>query len=222
MTETWESGDEGELAVKNGFPWPPPEEGPILTALGATWKGATFDPGRFFAGTPRDGGTGAALVYYLALGILVAGVSLFWSAILLPDAAGEASLMAQLGVQPINPLVRFLLAPAILLFALFVSAGVVHVLLLIFDGATHGFGTTVRVFCYAYSPAIFGLVPIIGPLVGGVWSVVLAIIGLREAHEASAWKPAVAVLTPLVGVMILTILMFLIAAMAVGGALPAG
>lgn len=222
MTETWEYGSERELKTESGFPWPPSEEGPILTALAATWKGATFDPGRFFAATPRDRGTGAALVFYLALGILVAGVTLFWSSMAVLGTAGEPSFMADLGLEPLNPLVRFLLSPLILLFALFLSAGVVHVLLLIFDGATHGFGTTVRVFCYAYSPAIFGVVPIIGPLVGGIWSVVLAIIGLREAHEAAAWKPAVAVLVPFLGAVLLAFLMFFVLAMAVGGALPTG
>lgn len=208
MKETWEYGDEGKLTPRTGFPWPPPDDGPILTALGATWKGATLDPGRFFADTPREGGTGAALVYYLAIGILVAGASLFWGSMTMAGAAGEGSLMAELGMQPMQPLVQFLLSPAILLFALFLSAGVVHVLLLIFDGATHGFGTTVRVFCYAYSPSIFGIVPLIGPLVGGIWTVVLAIIGLREAHESPPWKPAVAVLVPFVGALILLFLAF--------------
>lgn len=222
MTETWEYGSEGELEKETGFPWPPSEEGPILTALAATWKGATFDPGRFFADTPRDRGTGAALVYYLGLGILVAGATLFWSSMAVLGTAGEPSFMAGLGIQPLNPIVRFLLAPAILIFALFFSAGVVHVLLLIFDGAAHGFGTTVRVFCYAYSPALFGVVPIIGPLVGGIWSVVLSIIGLREAHEAAAWKPAVAVLVPFLAGLLLVFLMFFTLAMAVGGALPSG
>lgn len=218
MSETWEYTDDPEPAP-TPFPWPPPENGPILTALGATWKGATFNPSRFFADTPRNNGTGAALVYYLGLGILVAGTTLFWQSMsVMGRRAGAESILPELG--HISPIVQFLLAPALLLTALFVTAGVVHVLLVIFDGAAHGFGTTVRVFCYAYSPALFGVVPFPGALIGSFWSVVLAIIGLREAHQSAAWKPAVAVLVPVVGALILIFLAAMALVVALGNVLP--
>lgn len=222
MRETWEYADDPTPAPANAatpFPWPPPENGPILAALGTTWKGATFDPARFFARTPRNEGTGAALVYYLALGILVAGTTLFWNSLdIMGRRAGAESVLP--GLVQISPLVQFLLAPALLLTALFVSAGVVHVLLLIFDGASNGFATTLRVFCYAYSPALFGIVPVPGALIGSIWSVVLAIIGLREAHEAAAWKPAVAVLVPVAGAVILLVMTALALVLALGGVVP--
>lgn len=219
MTESWEFGDQAERTAPT-FPWPPPEDGPILAAFGEAWKGATFDPGRFFARTPREEGTGAAVIYYLAIGILVAGATLFWETTpFLTDSMAEDPF-APLGYDAGHPLVRFLLAPAILLAALVVSAGVVHVLLLIFNGAGHGFGTTVRVFCYGYSPAIFGIVPILGVLVGSVWSVVVVIIGLREAHEAATWKAVLAVLIPFIGFVVLGGLA-IIALMTAASVLPA-
>ena len=222
MTESWEYGEDSELTPEPGFPWPPPEDGPILTAFAATWKGSTFDPGRFFAETPRDQGTGAAVVYYLLIGVLVAGATLFWE--MMPAFGGltQDPLAGEMGYPTMHPLVRFLLAPAIILVGLFISGAIIHVLLMIFDGAAHGFGTTIRVICYAYSPAIFGVVPVIGTIVGGIWSLVLVIIGLREAHEAAAWKPAVAVLVPFLGMLMLFILMMMAVFMAAGGALPAG
>lgn len=223
MSESWEFDDAEQTLTPEGFPWPPPEEGPILTAFAATWKGATFDPGSFFAETPRDGGTGAALLYYLAIGIFVAGATLFWDTMpFLAGATPQETWAAELGYGNVSPVVRFLLAPLFLLGGIAVSSGVVHVLLLIFNGATHGYGTTVRVFCYAYSPAIFAVVPLLGGLIGGIWSVVLVIIGLREAHEADAWKPAVAVLLPLAGTLILFFLVMFAAFMAAGSFLPAG
>lgn len=221
MSETWEYA-EADAVPEQRFPWPPAEGGPILTAFGATWKGATFDPGSFFSRTPREGGTGAALIYYLVVGMLVAGAALFWDSMAFLGPPAETSLTAGLGIRPLSPLIRFFLAPALLMAALYLSAGVVHVLLLIFDGATHGFGTTVRVFSYAYSPAIFGVVPVLGPLVGGIWTVVLAIIGLREAHETTAWKPVVAVLVPFVGAVILVFLMALTVFLTLGSTLPRG
>lgn len=223
MSETWEYGEDRDL-VPEGFPWPPPDDGPILAAFGAAWKGATFDPGNFFRQTPRDGGTGAALIYFLAIGILLAGATLFWDSMSFFAGTGaQETLAAEWGYPTVSPMVRFLLAPGLLLLSLFVSAGVVHVLLLIFDGAAGGFGTTVRVFCYGYSPAIFGVVPILGTLVGSIWSVVVVIIGLREAHQADAWKPVVAVLVPFVGLLVLFFLAILFV-FAVGAAagMPGG
>ncbi len=224
MTESWEFGEGSERTPGPGFPWPPEEGEPILTAFGATWKGATFDPSRFFALTPREHGTGPALLYYLAIGILVAGATLFWDSIPFLAGAGMAGdgLTAGLGYGAVSPLVRFLLAPLFLLGGLFLTAGVIHVLLLMFGGATHGFGTTVRVFCYANSPTIFGVVPIVGTLVGGIWSLVIGIIGLRVAHETDSWKAALAVLIPIILSVILFMFVAFAAFMAAGSVIPSG
>jgi hypothetical protein len=218
MSETWEYG---EAAPTDTFPWPPPEDGAVLAAFGQTWKSATFDPGTFFRLVPRDRGTGAAVLFYLALGILVAGATLFWNTMAwFTDGTDGTGLASQLGMDALNPVVSFLLAPLILIFSLFLSAGVVHLLLKLFDGAQHGFGTTLRVLCYAYSPMIFGIIPVLGSIVGGVWMLVLLIIGLREAHEADGWKAVLAVLLPFV--LAMGFLLFLIfVVLATGAALLA-
>lgn len=180
------------------FPWPPAEGESALGAFGETWKSATFDPGRQFARLPRDGGTGAALLYYLLVGILVAGINLFWG--VLGNYAGMASSEGwetELGVQAVEPLATFLLSPLLLVVGLFLTAAVAHLLLLVVGGARHGFGTTVRTFCYAYSPAVFAMVPLLGTVVGGIWILVLSVIGLRESQQTEGWKAALAVLLPL-------------------------
>lgn len=204
MSEVW---DHVDVASEGRFPWPPPEGGSIVAALGQTWKSATFDPAAFFRDVPGDRGTGAALLYYLGLGIVVAGATLFWRTLdFYAGRMASDSLAAELGIHALNPLVGFLLSPAILLASLALSAGIVHVLLLLFSGGDRGFGTTVRVFCYAYSPMLFAVVPLIGALIGSVWMVVLLVVGLREAHRADGWKPLLAVLLPF---FVLVILVFL-------------
>lgn len=235
MSERWEYGDvaageaneaageaTGERARVERFPWPPPEDGSALGAFGETWKSATFEPTRFFRRLPREGGTGAALLYYLVLVVVVAGASLFWESLSLFTRGMEDSpLAAEMGLEAMSPLVVFLLTPVLLMGMLFVSAAITHGLLSLFDGGRHGFGTTVRAFCYAYSPGLFGIVPLLGGLVGSVWMIVLLIIGLREAHEADGWKPAVAVLLPFVlflGLLVLAFVVMLAAGAAIMGA----
>lgn len=211
MTEVW---DRPDTATTTGFPWPPPEGAPVLAAFGETWRSATFDPTGFFGRVPRSGESGAALLYYLIIGMLVAGASLFWSS-LGPAGLGQ-DRVAELGVE-IAPLTSFLLTPLILAIGLGIGTAITHVMLLIVRGATHGIGTTLRVFCYAYSPMIFGVVPFLGGLVGGIWMLVVAVIGLAAAHGVPTWKPVVAVLLPFLLLMGLFV-MALLAVMATGAA----
>jgi hypothetical protein len=195
------------------FPWPPREDDSVLNALATTWKQSVFHPANFFRRMPREFDFGWVLGYYLIFGVLSAGISLFWQMVLgvslmdrfWPDNAG----------QPANPIVDFLLSPLMLLFALFIGAGVVHLFLLIFRGAKHGFGTSLRVLCYSAGPFIFEIVPFLGPPVAGVWSLVLTIIGLREAHETTTGKAVAAVLLPFFLLLMLVGLLF-VAAMLVG------
>jgi hypothetical protein len=227
MSERWEYGDVAEAPADPGFPWPPAGGESAIGAFGQTWKSATLDPGPFYRRVPRDGGTGVAVLYYLIIGVLVAGANLFWNSLsLAAGRPGDGGLAAELGIQAIHPVVGFLLTPAALLFMLGLSAAVVHMILSLFDGTRHGFGTTVRVFCYAYSPGLLGVIPWIGGLIGSVWMLVLLIIGLREAHETDGWKTAVAVLLPfvlLLGLMIFSVLlMFAAGAALLGSGVGAG
>lgn len=221
MTETWEYGEVAEEERPGRFPWPPGEDDSVLARFGETWRSATFDPGRFFARVPRDGGTGAALLYYLVVGVLVAGATLFWDALSLQTGTfSQSGLAAELGVQAVSPVVRFFFAPLVLLVTLFVGAAVSHMILSLFDGTRHGFGTTVRVFAYAYSPGLFGVIPLLGGLVGSFWMLVLLIIGLREAQDTAGWKAAVAVLLPfvlLLGLFMVALLMLAAAGAAIMG-----
>jgi hypothetical protein len=209
MSELWRHD---EVEVYRAFPWPPPEDGPILTAFGETWKGASLEPTAFFSRLPRDGGTGAAVFYYLAVGMLVAGATLFWQS--LGGTGMQQGPLAELGLGDDNPLLGFLFAPAYLLLGLLLAGGVIHVLLLVVGGATHGFGTTLRVLCYAYSPQILGVIPMVGAIVGTIWMLVVAIIGLRSAHETETWRPVLAVLLPflLLTALVIFVLMMIIAA----------
>jgi hypothetical protein len=192
MTEIWEQ--QGP-PVAAGFPWPPPEDAPVLPAFGETWKSAAFDPRSFFGLVPRQGGTGAAFLYYMAIGMAVAGASLFWNSI----GTGQ-DRVAELGVE-VAPLTNFLLTPMILAIGLGVSAGITHAMLLVVCGAPAAIGTTTRVLCYAYSPMILGVIPFIGGLIGVAWMLGVAILGLGAAHQVPTWKPLLAVLLPFLALM---------------------
>jgi hypothetical protein len=194
------------------FPWPPREGESVLDALAATWKESVFQPAAFFRRMPGEYDFGWVLGYYLIIGVIGAGISLFWEMVLGPSLA-ERWLPA--GAEAGNPFVDFLLSPLWLFVALYIAAGVVHLVLLIVRGAHHGFGKTLRVFCFSPGPQLFAVIPFLGTAVGGVWSLVITVIGLREAHATSTGKALAAVLIPLFFFMMLVALM-VIAGMLVG------
>ena len=98
-----------------------------------------------------------------------------------------------------------------------VGAAVTHAVLAMAGGARHGIGATLRVYCYTYSPAVLAIVPWVGMVAAAIWGIVIAIIGLREAHETTTVRAAAAILLP---VFLLLLLLFaLFAVLLVSGLL---
>lgn len=188
------------------FPWPPRPGAPALDALVKCWQGAVFEPTRFFRALPVPGPLGAAVLYYLVVGIAAAAINLFWGSLFRYGgvAAWGWGASARGGWAQ---LLGFLFAPLTLLIALLVSSIVLHVVLALVGGAHRPLATTARVICYAYSPALFVIVPVLGGIIGGVWTIVLTIIGLSEAHRTERWRAALAFFLPAIvlGIFILAV-----------------
>lgn len=182
-----------ELVTPATFPWPPQEGVAAVDAFITTWRESCFHPTSFFRRMPRAGNYGAVLTYYLVIGVVVAGIELFWRSVL--GFSLTERLMSE-DSSRLSDIVRFLLSPLILILTLYVVTSVCHLFLLVLRGSRHGFETSSRVFAFSYGPAIANVVPVLGGLIGFVWMTVLAIIGLREAHESDGSKAAVAVLLP--------------------------
>lgn len=181
------------------FPWPPAPGESALTAFFESWRQAVFHPASFFRRLPTSGGYGPYLLFYLMVGVLAAGIELFWRHVYLQlGGATGSGLMSLLGGEgdPLSPLLGFLLSPLILITLLFVGGGLIHLVLVLTGGSRHGFATTVRTLSFSYSPQIFSIVPLIGSLIGFVWMIAIGIIGLREAHGTDSWRAAIAVLVP--------------------------
>lgn len=189
------------------FPWPPADGESIMDAWGRTWSGAALSPRRFFPVLPPAGSVGAAVLFYLSIGIPVAGARLFWT--MVRGRTDTAEVAAPGGLGQWGPLVDFLISPVWLLISLFFVAGVVHLLLKLFGGADGGYRLTTRVFAYAYAPQILGIVPVAGTFAGFIWMVVVAVIGTSAAHRTTTGRAAAAILIPLS----IALVFFLVAAL---------
>jgi hypothetical protein len=91
-----------------------------------------------------------------------------------------------------------ILVPLTIIFSLILGSIVTHVCLMIVGGNKKGFQTTFRAISYAFSGNLFAIIPFIGSTIGGIYFLILTIIGLRESHATSTGKAVLAVFLPLI------------------------
>ena len=177
---------------------PPPWEDPAVSfpqALVETWRLSVFRPGTFFAGLPFEQPPLRPLLYFLLISILGATLTLTWGA-MLPDF--QSSVLAdfaeldELGLWGMGGwsgrLIDFFLTPFLSALYLVVSSAILHLLALLLAPGHRSYKATLRALCYASGPVLFGIVPVGGALVAGIWVAVLQVIGLREAHRTSTGR----------------------------------
>ncbi len=162
-----------------------------------TWRDSLFQPAAFFRRLAWEGSLARPLLYYLLVSITSAFFVLLWrstDAPLLP-----ASFRPE---APLAPLVQFFFEPFAALIVLGLGVLVLQLFAVILAPARRGMRATARVFCYSAGPAVFTAAPVLGPAVGAVWSLVLLVMGLREAHRTTPGRAAAIVLIPVAGFLI--------------------
>ncbi len=188
-----------DAAARPALPWEQPGA-PRFAALLETIKLVLISPTEAFERMPVSPDLGRPLVYAIIVSWIGAIVALLYQLAfrltLLPFLP-EQTVPRQMVASTAFSIVIAVLAPILTLIGLFVWSAIVHVFLLIAGGANRGFTATVRVLCYASTTNVLQLIPACGGLIGVVWNIVLAIIGLSVAHRTSYGKAAVAVLVPI-------------------------
>jgi hypothetical protein len=148
-----------------------------------------------------------ALSFFIPIGILAAGVRLFW-----------LTMFEILGYQPFGSLIAtpgdrlidFLFSPLALLATLFVAAALVHVSLKLMGGAHAPFVTTTRVFAFSCAPQLCAVVPFVGGLVATIGTIVLIVIGLREGHSTTTGRAVTALVLPMAVLLILLVIVLVL------------
>lgn len=198
-----ESQDLDSAARSTGSPVPfedLPRYG-FFPGLWGTIRQVLTKPAAFFRTMPAVGGMGRPLAFHLLLAEFMILCQYVWGLAGVGASAqylGSPDLMDMgLGMAEAAPVLLFIIYPLLLVLRLMIMTGVIHVLLRLLHSGQSGPEATFRVLCYAASPLLLGLAPGIGPLIGGIWSIGLTIIGLREVHKTSISAPMFAVLLPI-------------------------
>lgn len=170
-----------------------------FTAFGRTVAGLISSPRRTFESMPVTPAWGRPLVFGIVVGWIGALAGTFWNLLLrgwlqsMFPWANER--MAEWSAT--FRIVGAMAAPIYIPIGLLIGAAFQHLFLFLVGGAKRGFIATFRVQCYAGASLIFAIVPACGSIVGVIWSLVLAVIGLSVAHQISTGKAAAAILLPL-------------------------
>jgi hypothetical protein len=153
---------------------------------------------------PTAAGLGRPLFFAIIVGWMSIAVASFWLllfgglSIPFADESELAELGLVFGASSGMLIALMVLAPLFVIIGVFIQAVILHVMLLIVGGAARGFEATTRVCSYAYAAQLAQIIPFCGGLIAAVWSLILLIVGLSEAHAIPRGKAAIAVFLPVV------------------------
>lgn len=211
------SGASGEPHSGSGIPW---ENERSFDSLLKTIKGVLLETNYTFTNASPSASLGPAFMFALILGLTGGLVGIGWNALTgmgdasdLPEQFQAFAFLMKPGISSV------VMLPIQLIIGLFLWGGIVHLCLMMFGAADSGFEATFRVIAFAAgSTALLQFVPVMGPMIGGIWALVIEILGLAAIHRTTGGKAAAGVLLPL-GVCCCSI--GGIVAVAVGGAMSA-
>ena len=191
-----------------GIPWDERDRIGLVSALVETTREVLTRPGAFFRAMPVTGGLGSPLLYAVIVGWVGLVASAFYQAIfrsvvgsgLGAFGSERPEIAALLGwVEGWAGFVaQAVFGGVFVVIGVFLVAGILHLVLMLLGGARHDFEATFRVVSFAQATSILFLVPFCGQLVGGLWTLVLYVLGLAEAHQIGHGKATAAVLLPIV------------------------
>jgi len=191
------------LAAREKTPWEDREARGFFDGLFTTARDTLFRPSEFFRKMPVTGGLTDPLLYALIVGMIGLMFSYFWQVLLqgaMQDSMfpGMKTVTGQHMLRGFGMAALAFFSPFLVILWLFIWSGVLHLFLMMVKGARSGFEATFRVAAYGSSTNLFLIIPFCGSVIAGVWTIVLMIIGIREAHETTGGKAAVAVFFPVV------------------------
>lgn len=204
--------------------WEDPAE-PFLGSLVDAWRTSTFEPTRFYRSVSWEGSFARPLLYFLIAFVTAALFASIWQAVYLDTVAREMMRAWGFGSQTAwswnggTVLLRFFLSPFYGLVVLGISTVVFHVFVLVLAPRRRGIGATARALCYSMGPAVFAIVPFLGPLAAWlVWIPILQVIGLREAHRTTTGRALAVWLAPMVLLFLVSIAFAVLVVMMLGRA----
>lgn len=94
-------------------------------------------------------------------------------------------------------------SPLLGLLNVFVTAGLLHLGVMLVAERHRGFAATFHATAYGFVPLLLMAIPFVGHLIGGLWAIVLQVIAVGQVHRMGPGRASLAVLMPVTGIMLL-------------------
>ena len=200
-------------------PWEHLDRHGFFPGFMGTIKQVMLHPIRFFGDSVFTPGIGQALVFYLLIAEIQALAQFFWQMTgmipMMGDSAGGAAL--GLGMMGMGSALILIFYPILLTMMLFVIVGMNHVCLRIFKAASQGFAGTFKAVTYGGAPMVLALFPLVGPLVGALWTMATTFFGYKYVHKTTTTRVVLAMLLPVMVMTLLVLMLFFFGAMSPEG-----
>lgn len=196
------ASEDSKVLMEN--PWlaaPAPDGWPA--AFYQTLLRVMLGASRFFASLKPEVRQNRALLFYLLICIIETTTERLWGGILHsvlePGMANDPQLshLLDLLTPDADPLLSGLKNTALLLLKAYLFTGLLYVMYRLLVGNSVNFSIVFQVVAYSVAPQILCLVPVLGSLVGAVWSMGCLIVGLRVALGMN-WAQTIAGLLPVI------------------------
>jgi len=170
----------------------------MALSIGERIKGFLFSPSETFDNS-KDDTIGDAFKYFVVILTIFAVII----SILLGVAFSLfAAMLGMLGVPmmtlgaamgPLFAVVFFILTLVSGIIGVFIGGLWLHIWVYLLGGR-EGVEQTIKALMYGVTPGyLLGWIPIVG-IIGGIWSLIVEIIGIRQLHELSTGKAVLAVI----------------------------
>jgi len=177
-------------------PWEDRARFGALNGFYLTIKEVLLAPGTFFHRMPTGIGLVQPLLFAVIIGVIGAFFEWMWT---LTGSSLQLFFTEEIADVMSGPLLYglfFLLSPVFAAVTVVITAGLLHLGMIVFGGNRLGFEATFRVVAYAEATGVITVLPFCGRWIGIIYGLVVAIIGLYRIHDTEPWRAALAVLVP--------------------------
>lgn len=183
-------------------PWAEVKELGFFPAITATVKGVLFKPELFYEIMNKSGKFSIPFSYFILISLAAVLVETLWQSVF-GNPLFPAETMGPLSIDELFSIM--FISPLILVFYLFTTGAVLHGALRLTGAAKGRLGVTLRVLCYASTADLLAIIPVVGPLVGGLWKLIIIVKGLKTAHGTTYTR----VLPPVI-ILVLVLVSFVV------------
>ena len=168
-------------------------------------KGILTEPSKTFDALKGET-LGESIKYYAVIAAISAALNALLFALAFGTMFGQLRTMMGASAGAASAIVFFVILFIFQIIGVFISSAVFHIFVYL-AGGRKGLTQTIKAVIYGSTPGLLiGWIPFIG-MIGGLWSLVLEVLGIRQLHEMTTGRAVLAVVIMLVVFVVLTVLL---------------